>query len=67
MAAHLTRSDCEESKAVDRTDDDYVMEWQWRDMGMLRVSLRRMKALTVKMETMTLIGKGRKNLTCFVY
>ena len=26
-----------------------------------------MKALTVKMETVTLIGKGRQNLTCFVY
>jgi len=67
MAVHLTRSECEESKAVDGTDDEYIMEWQWRDMGMLLVSLRRMKALTMKMETMTLIGKGRKDLTCFVH
>ena len=28
-------------------------------MGMLGVSVRKMKALTVKMETMTLIGQGR--------
>ena len=28
-------------------------------MGMLRVSIRKMKALTVKMETVTLIGEGR--------
>jgi hypothetical protein len=28
-------------------------------MGMLGVCMRRMKALTVKMETVTLIGKGR--------
>jgi hypothetical protein len=28
-------------------------------MGMLRVSVRKMKVLTVKMETVTLIGKGR--------
>jgi hypothetical protein len=29
--------------------------------------VRKMKALTVKMETVTLIGKGRQSLTCFVY
>ena len=28
-------------------------------MGMLGVSVRKMKALTVKMETMPVIGKGR--------
>jgi hypothetical protein len=28
-------------------------------MGMIRVSVRKMKALNVKMETVTLIGKGR--------
>ena len=28
-------------------------------MGMLGVSVRKMKALTVKMETVTLIGQGR--------
>ena len=28
-------------------------------MGMLEVSVRKMKTLTVKMETVTLIGKGR--------
>jgi hypothetical protein len=30
-----------------------------RRMGMLGVSVRKMEALTVKMETVTLIGKGR--------
>ena len=29
--------------------------------------MRKMKALTVKMKTVTLIGIGRQNLTCFVY
>jgi len=36
-------------------------------MGILRVSVRKMKALIVKMEPVTLIGKGRLNLACFVY
>jgi len=36
-------------------------------MGMLGLSVRKIKALTVKMKTMTLIGKGRKNLTYTVY
>ena len=35
-------------------------------MWMLGVSVRKMKALTANMETGTLIGKGRKNLTCFM-
>jgi hypothetical protein len=30
-----------------------------RRMGMLRVTVRKIKALTVKMERVTLIGKGR--------
>jgi len=34
---------------------------------MLRVSVRKMKALPVKLETVIQIGKGRWNLTCFVY
>jgi len=34
---------------------------------MLGVSVRKIKAQTLKIETLTLIGKGRKNLTCFVY
>jgi hypothetical protein len=38
-----------------------------KKMGMLGVNVREMKVLTVKMETVTLNGKGRKNLTCFVY
>ena len=35
-------------------------------MGMLGVSVRKVKALTVKMSTATLFGKGRQNLTRFV-
>jgi len=35
--------------------------------GMLGVSVREVKALTVKMETVTLIGKVRQNVTCCVY
>jgi len=38
-----------------------------RRMGMLGVSVRKMKGLTVKTETVTLIGKGRYDVTCFVY
>jgi len=34
---------------------------------MLGVSVRKMRILTVKIETVILIGKGRENLTCFVY
>jgi len=33
-------------------------------MGMLGVSV---KTMTLKMETVTLTGKGALNLTCFVY
>jgi hypothetical protein len=36
-------------------------------MEMLRVSVRKMKALNVKMDTVKLTGKGTQNLTCFVY
>jgi len=34
---------------------------------MLGFSVRKRKAQTVKMETLTLISKDGKNLTCFVY
>jgi len=36
-------------------------------IGMYGVSVRTMKAMTVKKETVTLIGKGRWNLIWFVY
>jgi len=36
-------------------------------MGILGVSVRYMKALTVKKETVTPFGKGGYNLICFVY
>jgi hypothetical protein len=53
------------SSAVDGTDDDMLGNDSEED-GDVK-SVRKMKALTVKMETVTLIGKGRQNLTCFVY
>jgi len=34
---------------------------------MLGVSAKKMMAPTVKMETVTLTGKGRWNLTCYMY
>jgi hypothetical protein len=37
-----------------------------KGMGMLGVSVRMMTTLIVKMETVTLIGKGRLNLAYFV-
>jgi hypothetical protein len=36
-------------------------------MGMLGVSVRKMMALTVQMETVTLIRNGRQNLIFFLY
>ena len=44
-----------------------VMELMTICCGMLAVSVRKMKALTVKMETVTVTGNGGQNLTCFVY
>jgi len=35
-------------------------------MGMLGVSVRKMKALTVMMEKVIMNGEGRESLTCFV-
>ena len=35
-------------------------------MGILRVAVKKMKALTVKMETVMLIDRGGLNLTGFV-
>ena len=36
-------------------------------MGKLGVSVRKMKGLNVKIKRVTLIGKGRQNLTCIMY
>jgi hypothetical protein len=43
----------------------FGMTVKW--MGMLVVSERKMKALTVKMETVLLVSKGSLNLAYFVY
>jgi hypothetical protein len=54
------------STAVDKIDDN--MWWNSvKRMGLLEVSVRKMRTLTVQMETVRLISKGRCNLTCFVY
>jgi hypothetical protein len=60
MAMHLTRSDSEGCNP---------MQWMGpkirrcgmtvKRMGMIGASVRKMKALTVKMDTVTLIGKAR--------
>jgi len=66
MAAHLTRHDCEGCSKVLHiqwmglmmtTDDSCGMAV--KRVGMLGVSIRKMKSLTVKMETVTQTGKGR--------
>jgi hypothetical protein len=46
------------SNAMDETEDDVL----WNDSeedGDVRMSFRKLKTLTVKMETVILIGKGR--------
>jgi hypothetical protein len=72
MAAHITEGDregffkkCSMSSA--RIRWMICCGMAVKRMGVLGVSVRKMKALTVKMETVTLIGKGRQNLTCFVH
>jgi hypothetical protein len=48
---------CSISSAVDETDDDKLWN-DGKEDGNVR-NARQMKALTVKMETVTLTGKGR--------
>jgi len=50
-------NDCEE--------DGCVRRMMVKGMGLLGVNVRKMKALTMQMETMTLIGNSKQNLTCF--
>jgi hypothetical protein len=71
MAMHLTRNNfegfkkCCLSNAADETD--YNMLWNGNEEDGNVRSVRKMKALPVKMDTVTLIFKGRWNLSCFVY
>ena len=51
------------SNALDETD----MLWKCSEEDGDFRSVRKMQALTVKMEKVTLIGKGRRNLPRFVY
>jgi hypothetical protein len=57
---------CTTSNTVDETDDS-MFRMAVKRMGMLGVSVRKVKGMTLNMETGTLIGKGRYNLTCFMY
>ena len=71
MTAHLTRSVCKGKKccissAVDKTDDDMLWNGSEED-GNVRSEYEEDKHTNSKMETVTPIGKGRQNLTCFVY
>jgi hypothetical protein len=47
---------------MDGNDGDIL----WNDSEETR-KVRKMKALTVQVETVILNGEGRQNLTCFVY
>jgi hypothetical protein len=48
------------SNGMDKTDNDIVYcGMAMKSIGMLGVSVRKMKALTVKVQTVTLIGEGR--------
>jgi len=51
---------------LDETDDDTLWNDNEED-GNVGVCVRKMMALTMKIKTATLIGKGGQNLTCFVY
>ena len=44
---------------MDGTDNVMLFGMKVKRMGMLAMSVRKMKALNVKMETVTLIGTGR--------
>jgi hypothetical protein len=54
------------SSAVDGTDGGIWWNGS-KGNGILGLSVRKMKAPTVKTETVTLTGKGTQNVTCFVY
>ena len=53
------------SSAVDGTDGGMLWTGS-KGMAILGLSVRKMKALTVKMETVTLTGKGTQKVTYFV-
>ena len=55
---------CCTSSAVDETD---MLRMAVKRKGILGMSVRKMKGMNVKMEKVTLTGKGTENLTCFVY
>jgi len=38
-----------------------------KKIRLCRVSVRKMKALTTKMESLAVVGTGRQNPTCFEY
>jgi hypothetical protein len=54
------------SSAVDGTDGGMLWTGS-KGMAILGVGVRKMKALTVKTDTVTPTSKGTQNVTCFVY
>jgi hypothetical protein len=57
---------CFISSAVDGTDNG--MLWNGSvEVGNVKSECEEDEGMDCEMETLTLIGKGRKNLTCFVY
>ena len=57
------------SPKVSNVRDETYNDMLWNDReedGKLGVSVRKMKALTVKMKTVPLVGKGTQNVICFV-
>jgi hypothetical protein len=54
------------SNAKDGTDGGMLWKGTKKD-GKVRVSVRKMKALNVKINRVTMIGKGRQNLTHIMY
>jgi hypothetical protein len=71
MAAHLTRNDSRVLRStvypLQQTRLMICCGMAEMRMGMLGASVRKIKTLTVNTHTVTLIGKGRQNLTCFVF
>jgi hypothetical protein len=59
-------SGCCISNVVGETDDDVLWN-SIKEVGNVRSGAKNMKALTMKMDSVTLSGAGRGHLTCFVY
>ena len=58
---------CCTASAADGTDDGDMLWNGSEEDGYVRSEYDENKHTNSKMETVTLIGKGRQNLTCFLY